>query len=178
MQDIFIEYMVPVRRTLKTTLLKLLIMVVGIVLAIVLVMISPILGAFSVLGVAAAVGAAYGAYYLLTSMNIEYEYSITNGEMDVDKIISQRKRKRLCTIKWREVETFGKYVPAEHGNKTYENKFFACDSQHNPELWYCTARVPKKGHVFLVFNASEKMLEAIKKFLPKPILHEVFLNKR
>ena len=177
MQDVFIEYMVKAQRTLKTALLKVLILLGGAILAIVLMSLSGFLGAFSVLGVAAAVGSAYGAYFLFTSMNVEYEYAITNGEMDVDKIVAQRKRKRLCTVRWREVETFGKYVPSEHADKRYENKIMACDSPNNPELWYCTVRVPNKGMVFLVFNASEKMLEAIKKFLPKPILHAVFSNR-
>jgi len=177
MQDVFIEYMVAVRKTIKTTLLKILIILGGAFLVVVMMTLSGLLGAFSILGVAAAMGVAYGAYFLLTSMNVEYEYAITNGEMDVDKITAQRKRKRLCTIKWREVEAFGKYVPAEHSGKQYENKFMACDSPDNPELWYCTARVPSKGQVFLVFNASERMLEAIKKYLPKPLLHDVFLKR-
>lgn len=29
----------------------------------------------------------YGAYFLITGTSVEYEYAVTNGEMDVDKII-------------------------------------------------------------------------------------------
>lgn len=35
----------------------------------------------------------YGAWWLITSQNIEYEYSVTNGDIDIDQIIAQRKRK-------------------------------------------------------------------------------------
>jgi hypothetical protein len=87
--------------------------------------------------------------------------------MDVDKIIAQRRRKRLASVKLREVEAFGRYNPDEHS--TVSNKILACDSPHNPELWYC-----KKGQTFIVFNANDKMLEAIKKFLPGTILREAF----
>ena len=34
----------------------------------------------------AAVGAAYGAYWLLKGMNIEYEYTVTNGSLDLSLI--------------------------------------------------------------------------------------------
>jgi len=177
MQDVFIEYMVKRQRTAKTSLLKLLIIVGAIVLAVMLFIFSGFLGAFSFFGAIFAVGLLYGGYFLVTSMNLEFEYSITNGEMDVDKIVAQRKRRRLVTVKWRDIEAFGRYIPSEHAGKTYGTKIFACDTPYNEDLWYCVTRAPQKGQVtqvFLVFNASEKMLEAIKKYLPKQILHAVF----
>jgi hypothetical protein len=175
MQDVFIEYMVVRRKTLKTVLLKALIALGLITLILALFVLSFSLGDFAFIVMVLVVIAAYSAYFLFTSMNLEFEYSITNGEMDVDKIIAQRKRRRLASVKIRDVEAFGKYKPDEHADKTYENKIFACDCPRNPDLWYLVARTPQKqGKLFLVFNANEKMLDAIKKFLPKPILHEAF----
>lgn len=178
MQDVFIEYMVKAQSSGKVVILKILIVLAAIIVSVLAFMLSmlPALQAFSFIGMLLAFGAIYGAYYLITAMNIEYEYSITNGEMDVDKIVSQRKRTRLCTVKLREVEAFGKYKAEDHTNKTYEKKVFACDSVANPDLWYCVSRVTGKGQVFLVFNANEKMMTAIKKYIPKPILHEVFMR--
>ena len=40
----------------------------------------------------------YGAYFLITGTSVEYEYAVTNGEMDVDKIIARRKRVHLITV--------------------------------------------------------------------------------
>ena len=176
MQDIFIEYLVKQAKTPKTAILKFLIFVGAFFLAIVffIVSASDLLGMLSFFGLFLSVGVIFGAYYLITSMNIEFEYSITNGEMDVDKIIAQRKRRRLISVKWRDVEAFGNYKPAEHVGKNYANSIFACDHPQSDNLWYCVTRVPQKGQVFLVFNASEKMLEAIKKYLPKQILFTAF----
>lgn len=44
-------------------------------------------------------GSLYGGYILITNMSVEYEYIVTNGEMDIDKIIAKRRRKRLITVK-------------------------------------------------------------------------------
>ena len=38
-----------------------------------------------------AAGAAYAIYLLFTGLNIEYEYTVTNGILDIDKIIAKRK---------------------------------------------------------------------------------------
>jgi len=174
MQDILIEYMVKRQNGPKAAMLKVLIILASIIMAWFFLQLSAVLGQLSFIAVLFAVGAFYGAYLLITSMNLEFEYSITNGEMDVDKIIAQRKRRRLASIKWREVEAFGRYAPADHAQKNYANKIFACDNINSDDLWYCLARVPQKGQVFLVFNATERMLDAIKKYLPKQLLFAVF----
>ena len=174
MQDVFIEYMVKQLRTPKQTLLKLLLIVGAIFFAIISLMFSGFLGPFAFFGPILAIAICYGAYYVISSMNVEFEYSITNGEMDVDKIIAQRRRRRLATIRWRDVETFGKYNHAEHADKEHANKIFACDTPYSEDVWYCVTRVPQKGQIFIVFNANEKMIEAIKKYLPKQILFSVF----
>jgi hypothetical protein len=126
------------------------------------------------LGPLVAVGAIYGAYFLVSSMSVEYEYSVTNGDLDIDQITAQRRRKRLVSVSCKEVEAFGHYKPEEHQNKTYQTKIMACDTPANPELWYCVVRLKQSGTTLVVFNASPKMLEGMKRFLPRPIMHEAF----
>jgi hypothetical protein len=174
MQDVFIEYMVAKRQTIGTTLLKLFIGLGGVAVAIAAFMFSPYLGAFNFLGVFIAAGAIYGAWVLITGMNIEYEYSLTNGELDIDTIIAQRKRKRLLSLKVRDVEDFGRYNAPEQEGKTYQTKIFACDHPLGEELWYFVTQHREKGKTLVVFNASEKMLEGMKPFLPRSLSHKAF----
>lgn len=174
MQDVFIEYLVRRRRTPKTTLAKLGLVLAGAFVAFAVFNLSFLLGPFSFVGLLAAFGAVYGAYVLVTNMNIEYEYALTNGEMDVDKIIAQRKRKRLATVRCREVEDFGRYKASEHQNKTYEHKIMACDHPDSEDLWFFVFRHKEKGLTLLVFNANDRMIEGMKSYLPRPIFHRVF----
>lgn len=46
----------------------------------------------------------YGVYLLVNSRNLEYEYIVTNGELDIDKIIAKNGRKRIITVDFREIE--------------------------------------------------------------------------
>lgn len=173
MQDVFIEYMVRRKNTPQVMLTKAGIIIGSILVAIFMFIISGFLGSLSFLGSLVGFAALYFGYLLLTAQNIEYEYAVTNGEIDVDRIMAQRKRQRLITVKCREVEAFGRYKDAEHAQKQYGNKIFACDSKESEELWYCVTR-GDKGSVLVVFNASEKMLNGIKPFLPRPVFHEAF----
>lgn len=174
MSDVFIEYLVKRKNTAKTALAKAGIVAAALIISVILIMFSGVLGAFSMLGTLAIFGAAYGAYYLITSMNVEFEYAVTNGEMDIDRIVSQRKRSRIVTLNCREAEAFGRYRPNEHAAKSYQTKIFACDSPDSGDLWYCAARIKDKGLTLIVFNANEKMINGIKPFLPKPVMHEAF----
>ena len=107
---------------------------------------------------------AYGGYFLVTGMNVEYEYSVTNGELDVDKIIAKRKRKHMLTVRIAEFETFGLESEAKFDNNitTFlvgdgdEARYYAADFQHEG-----------MGLVRLVFSPNERILEAIRPSLKR-----------
>ena len=107
---------------------------------------------------------AYGAYFLITGMNVEYEYSVTNGELDVDKIIAKRKRKHMLTVKISDFETFGLESEAKFDNTVTtflvgggdEEHYYAADFQHE-----------SLGRVRLVFSPNERVLEAIRSSLKR-----------
>lgn len=65
---------------------------------------------FNINAISAALLIALGylVYYLISMRNVEFEYAFTNGELDIDKIIAQRKRKRLFSANCRDFEAFGK----------------------------------------------------------------------
>lgn len=174
MQDVFIEYMVKRQKGPQTHLLRILVILAVIVVIAAVVLFGASLGVLSFFAPVIVIAAVYGAHRLLTSMNVEYEYAVTNGEMDVDQIIAQRRRKRLVTINFREVESFGRYHPEAHQSGNYQSRVIACDHPASPELWCCVARLTQGGRTLVVFNANQKMLDAIKPFLPRPIMHEAF----
>ena len=60
-------------------------------------------GSFSFsIGLVLIAFAWYGAYLLMSMQNIEYEYILTNSEIDIDKIMSKKSKKkelRVLTLK-------------------------------------------------------------------------------
>lgn len=178
MSDTFLEFMVKKRTTSKDALLKVGVIAAGLVVAIALMMLSPLLGMFSMFGFLAAAGAIYGAYRLFSMLNLEYEYVITNGDLDVDKIINQNARKRMVSVKCSSFDTFGRYDEAQHRGKSYKTRIFACTAPTDENVWCATFNHGVYGQTLLVFNADDKMLDAFKKYLPKMLSYEVFVKKQ
>lgn len=47
-----------------------------------------------------------GGVWLLGNFNIEYEYILTNNDLDIDKVIGKRKRKRMISLDVSTAEAF------------------------------------------------------------------------
>lgn len=123
---------------------------------------------FSVIAIFAACFAVYGGILLIQRMNIEYEYIFTNGEIDIDKIIAQKSRKRLCTIKVSSATSIGKvddnFSVADGRTVVMAS---ACDSQQQD--YYIDVTHKSFGDTTLVFTPDNDMLKIIKTALPRNI---------
>ncbi len=115
----------------------------------------------------------YGAWWLVTSQNIEYEYSVTNGDIDIDQIIAQRKRKRVVSVAGSKIETAGPYNPAEFAGRRFDRTVMAAPSEVEPGVWYFTYRSKKSGSTLVIFQPEERVMEAFKAALPKLLMLDV-----
>lgn len=177
MSDTYLEFLVPKRNTGKEAAYKILIVLAAIVLSVVLFLVAPLLGPFSMIAILAICGALFGAYKLVTMLNVEYEYIFTNGDLDIDKIMNRNSRKRLLSCKCSAFETFGPYKELDHHGKNYQSRFLVCSSPSDQDLWYATFRHSKHGNTLLVFNGTEKLLTAMKSYIPKQLAFEAFVRK-
>lgn len=111
-----------------------------------------------------AAAGGYMTYLLVQGRYVEYEYTFTNGELDIDKIIAQKKRKELLTVEVRTFSDFGKYSfdMEETEDMTV---VYATDNIISNE-YYADFEHKEYGRTRLIFVPDEKMLDNIKKFLP------------
>ena len=116
----------------------------------------------------------YFAYFFISRRSIEFEYSLTNDTFDVDQIIAKRTRKRLISASCKNFDDFGRYCPEEHTQKSYEKKYFACDSPKSENLWYFVVKGSSEGNSLVVFNGSDRLLEGIKEQIPRHMHQEFF----
>ncbi len=112
-------------------------------------------------------GGIYLTIRLGAAFHKEYEYILTAGELDIDCIVSKRKRSRLLTLKVNGAEKGGKYQPEKLERERFDARIFACTSKQDPENRYLVVQNAKKGRVLLVFTPDEKMLSALRVYLPR-----------
>lgn len=86
--DIFIEYLVKRKNTMKNNFLRFLIVFGTIIFTIIMFYLCMLFSQLSFIFLCLIAGGIYGAWYLMGTFKVEYEYIVTNGEMDIDKIMS------------------------------------------------------------------------------------------
>lgn len=174
--DIFYEQIVAKQNTTVDILKKVGLILAAFLLAFIILFIlpglpvvGPFIGSFGLLLV---VGECYGVWYLLSSMNIEYEYILTNGEIDIDKIIARRKRKRLITVNTRTFTEMGRYQPEKVQGRTFSSTIMACTRVDAPDCWYAVMDHPKHGNCLLIFNPNEHIMDGIKQYVKRNVLKD------
>lgn len=116
------------------------------------------------------VGSFYLAYRLITSRNIEFEYIVTNGDLDIDMIISQRKRKRIFSSGSKSFEVLAKVSSAYYTQQvaSTKKKLMYARSMQSDNLFFIQIRY-KNENTVLYFEPSEKMLKSFKKYRPRNV---------
>ena len=110
-------------------------------------------------------GMVYFTYIVITSFNIEYEYIATNTELDIDKIINRRKRKRILSLRLSEIELmapvgYSELLSQENGN--FAKVHMAAIEQNHPDAYYIIYE--KNGEKNkLIFNPTDKIIEYAKR---------------
>ena len=107
------------------------------------------------------------AFLLFKRSNLEYEYQFYNGELDIDQIAGEQKRKRVFSLKLREID-----VMAQTGTgilKEYQNlKKYDCTSNQGNTTYtiifdYCGNKIQ------LLIEPNEELLLNMKYYEPRKI---------
>ncbi len=161
--DIFVEHMVKRKKTVMDYIKVLAVLVVGLFLVLIVPIVAVVIPAMSSLTLVLVILIVYLMYKLVTSINLEYEYILTNSEMDVDKIINLRTRKKVAEVNFHKIDFFGKVSSAEY-NKYLKDKsikkIFACKNIKDAETCFVVYE-NDDGKKMLVFSPSEKMVKSI-----------------
>ena len=121
---------------------------------------------FNVLPIITTVGVIYGGWWLATTQNVEYEYCVTNGDIDVDKIVARRKRTRLVSVAGRKIRALAPYDPAKPLGK-FQRTVLVAPSLNEQGLWYFTYHSKKNGDTLVIFMPDDRVLGAFYEGLPK-----------
>ena len=164
--DVFNEQIVKIKNGAKNISLKILLWLAALLLVFLTFLFIDYLNTIAIIIIG---GLFYGAYKLSSRLNVEYEYILTNGELDVDKIVAQSTRRRMVTIKCSDIEKVGKYSA---GLKTHGKFLMCCNPSEN--AFYVLARDTKNEAVCLVMEPNDKMKNGIKGYLPRIIQKGAF----
>ena len=176
MMDVFVEYMIKKKLSAKDVAMMLGAVVLGCLLVVGSFLLTGIFGVPPMVPFFVLCGVIYGIYWVITSRSIEFEYSVTNGDISIDMILNRKSRKRLTSFDAKAIEEMGKYT--ENAQRLKERRvdkvIFASETDDGKDAWYVIAKSRKTGLTLLVFSPNEKCIEAIKPFMDRRLRLEIF----
>lgn len=166
MSDIYKEYLVKRKKKISDLAMQVGIVVLGLVLAL---LGFSFLGGF--LGSIVSIIVVFGGYKLFLKIDKEYEYILTNNELDIDVIYSKQDRKRLYSLNMKKID-----IMVSVQNKDYENQLKrqakvinASDGNLTKETY--AILVPEdNGYKKILITPDEKFLDYLYKVAPSKVI--------
>ncbi len=176
MGDVFLERMVKKKSEGMDYLIFAVILAAIVLVSGVGFVVGFLLVGFPTLSLMITAGAVFAGYKLICTRLLEYEYSITNGYVTVDKIMNRSARKRMTSFECDSCEDIGVYAGNEERlkNRSFDTRVFATQFADRRGSWYMIVRGKKTGKTLVVFDPDEEFQEALKKFIPRQLKFEKF----
>lgn len=170
--DSFIEYMIRQKKKGTMIVKEIFIILAAVLVSLVLTFVFLILPQ-TVLSVwpLCIAGIFFAAYKIITSFNIEFEYILTNGELDVDKITHKKRRKRLITIHSKSFIEFGRVEDEKYKSHTDSEFSKVIDASANSGTYqdYYAIFFKNGQKIKLIFNPTQKMIDIFKIYAPRVV---------
>ncbi len=163
MSDLYIELLVKKKRTATDTILKTLLIALTVLAFLAGLLITP-------LALIVFVGLLVLDYFKLPGFDLEYEYLYVNGELDIDKIMSKQKRKRVGSFDMKNVEMV---APVKsHELDYYRNgKVKVVDYSSGEENANVYAMLVKddKEQKMVLFEPNQAILDDMRRIAPRAV---------
>ncbi len=161
--DAYTEQIIKHKKTYRDFLIKLaMIMSIFAVLSLGLILGIYVNFYFMFIGVACAAYDIYLCHRVITGLDVEYEYQVTNNNLQIDKIMSKRRRKSILSIDIKKIEGFDKIsdnrLNADRCDKVMQLGTYDDD----PSQYRFIVQTNKYGKIMVVFAPNQKVLNAIK----------------
>lgn len=170
--DIFVEQLVKRKKSGADYVRVIFSIVAALVLVFIMVVGNIAIPFFGFFVFIICAGLIYLLYIFVTRINLEYEYAFTNGDLDVDKIINVRSRKRLADINAREIEYMAKISdPAfrQYDQNAEIKKIYACEDKRDPDTFF-VIYLDDSDKKMLFFNPNEKIQEGFRRYNPQKVV--------
>lgn len=130
------------------------------------------------LGILFFVFSAYISWYILSIQKVDFEYDLISGDMNIDKIVANRKRKRVVTFKVNRVEDYGNLEDLEIDLKTVSKVIKVSMTEYGKDVRYAIVHTDKYGRSLILFSPDDRMEKAMKPFFKGELYAKLNAKKK
>lgn len=175
--DSYIEQLVEHKKDYKDFLVKV-VMILSIFAVLALgvlfgILVNPY---FVAVGMFLAAFDIYFCWYVITGRDVEYEYTVTNNNLQIDKVMAKRRRKDVLSIDIKKIEGFDKLSENRLSDNKCDKVLYLGTYDDDPDQYRFIVKTKKYGRIMVVFAPNEKVLNAVKMHLKPEVKIELFKN--
>lgn len=167
MAEVFKEYLIKQKKSPIDTMMQ-----VGLVLgAIILSIIAFVVGG-DLIGPIIIVGIVFGAGFLFNKFSREYEYILTNNELDIDVIFNRSSRKRVMTINMKKIDIMASIKDEKYAaelNKAGLKVINASENTNEANTYAIITQSEKYGACKILITPDDVMLDHLYKQAPNKV---------
>lgn len=172
MGDLYLEELVLRKKTLKDKII-----IVGLIAFGFYLWVGAFMWSFSLLYLLPAVMVTIIAVIVLPRLNVEWEYTYVDAELDVDKIFNRARRKRVGTYEIKKAEII---APANSHRLDYHNnnkkmKVVDCTSlfpERQKKVYAMIIEDEKYGMLKVLFEPSQDMITDMSRRAPRTVFFD------
>ena len=163
MSESYVELLVKKKKTPKDSILKGL-MIAGIVILVLIGLVIPLV-------LIAAIALGVLAYFKMPGLDLEFEYLYVNGELDIDKIMSKVKRKRVGSFDISKAEMVApvKSHELDYYRQSKDLKVVDCSSGEDHANVYGMVIKDEKGMKLVLFEPNQEILVDMRRIAPRKV---------
>jgi len=168
--DVFIEQIVAKKPDSRDSFLKICLLIGTVALCGIFGAASYIFAQLSfvaITAIAAIPGAIWLGVQFIKGLGVEYEYILTNKELDIDKITGKSKRRRMVTFDLSNAVELNLYdqTATQSALANADVTVFAHDNTYT-NMWYLVVKHDAHGKTVLLFNPDNEFAAKLNKALP------------
>ena len=100
----------------------------------------------------------FGIYWIASSQSWEVEYAVTNGDIDIDRIVARRERKTIVRVRGEKIQCLLPIAKLDR-QKRYDRVVMA--ARHvKSATWFFTYQ-GKQGSTLVLFEPNDDVLNAL-----------------
>ena len=122
----------------------------------------------------AALFCIYFAWYFISSLKVEYEYASFSGVFKVDKVIANRKRKKVVKVHLKDVDELFAYDDKVMAERSFKKVYGVSDDNYSKENYVMVFSLSKNNKRAIIFKPNEEMLKSFRVYLPREIARQLY----
>lgn len=166
MGDLYSECIVKRKTPVYTIAIKLLLIIatfIALTFMVLMLSVIPFL-------IAVAFGVVY--YFYSTGVDLEFEYTFVNGELDIDRIMNKSRRRRALAFDFTHLEIMAReksHLVDSYRQKSCKTYDFTSLRSENKEKVYVIYGTDKNEMIRILFEPDEKMLNDMRNNAPRKV---------